>query len=345
MGRLTDDMTRLRGELDALSRGRAAFIHGLRQDVDDMKDDVINMRAGFRNDLDKMATELTGNLGAFTSRLKDNVSDMQATFRHDRSEMAETTRADLAAFASDIKAFVAELADQVGRMRAGFRSDLNGMSAEMKDKLGAFSTRLKTNVADMQETFRHDRSEMAEKTKADLAACISDIKEFVAELADQVGQMRAGFRDDQAERAKKGKTEREAFMSGLYDTVLDLRQNIADLSEGFAADISGARQAWHGPTRPQTKAARGTATKKKDTKHQTRTGPRQEKNEKQIRSDDLTRISGLGPARVKLLTKAGYYTFAKVAKAKPEDLQKVLGSNVGLAGVTQWIRQANELTS
>jgi hypothetical protein len=48
MGRFTDDMTRLRGETDALRNMRQGFII-------DLKEEVVDMQTGFRNDHGDMA--------------------------------------------------------------------------------------------------------------------------------------------------------------------------------------------------------------------------------------------------------------------------------------------------
>lgn len=53
MGALTDDMTRLRGEVDALRSARMDFINNL-------KSSVAEMRAEASNAVGKMATDLAG---------------------------------------------------------------------------------------------------------------------------------------------------------------------------------------------------------------------------------------------------------------------------------------------
>jgi hypothetical protein len=55
MGRLTDDMTRLRGETDALRHMRQGLIIDLTEDVEDLKAEVAAMQNGFRNDRAEMA--------------------------------------------------------------------------------------------------------------------------------------------------------------------------------------------------------------------------------------------------------------------------------------------------
>jgi len=78
MGALTDDMTRLRGEVDAWRSARGDFIQNL-------KSSVAAMRADFSNARGEMADALRSALGDFAQDLKSSVASI-------RSEMA----ADLA---------------------------------------------------------------------------------------------------------------------------------------------------------------------------------------------------------------------------------------------------------
>lgn len=79
MGRLTDDMTRLNSEIRAFHGSCEAFINDLKRDV----------------------------------------AEMQADFRNTRTEMAEKTKAERVAFVSDLKATVAGI-------RLEFADDLEG---------------------------------------------------------------------------------------------------------------------------------------------------------------------------------------------------------------------------
>jgi len=55
MGRLTEEMTRLREDVDNLSRERKSFINSLGKDVAELKSDTVEMQARFRDDHQKMA--------------------------------------------------------------------------------------------------------------------------------------------------------------------------------------------------------------------------------------------------------------------------------------------------
>ena len=112
MGPLTNDMTRLRDEIDALHNTREAFIN-------DLKHDVTEMQSGFRNAHAEMASETKNDLFAFTSNLKANVSKMKQGFRNDHAEMARKLMNDLGTFVSNLNETVANL-------RQEFEADIQG---------------------------------------------------------------------------------------------------------------------------------------------------------------------------------------------------------------------------
>ena len=112
MGPLTNDMTRLRDDIDALHNNRETFIN-------DLKHNVAEMQSNFRNDRAEMARKLIGDLGTFVSGLKADVSGMKQGFRNDHAEMARKLRNDLGTFASDLNKTVSSL-------RQEFASDIAG---------------------------------------------------------------------------------------------------------------------------------------------------------------------------------------------------------------------------
>ncbi|SRR5689334_18139188 len=66
------------------------------------------------------------------------------------------------------------------------------------------------------------------------------------------------------------------------------------------------------------------------------------KPEKAVKADDLTKIEGIGPKVSKALIAAGISTFADLANAKVEDIQKIL-SDAGLRmmDASTWPQQAS----
>jgi hypothetical protein len=77
MARLTDDMNRLSGEIEALRRAREAFIEGLRGSVVEIKREVAGMQAGFRNDHAEMARKTKEGLLGFHGEIKNFVSGLR----------------------------------------------------------------------------------------------------------------------------------------------------------------------------------------------------------------------------------------------------------------------------
>jgi len=121
MGRLTNDMTRLRGEIDALRSNR-------RDDLSDFRVNVAEMQAGFREDHSRMAHETKAELGAFVSDLKANVAEMLAGFRDSRARMSEEIKNNLSAFTSGVKKTVAAFRHEFMAELVGVRQAWRGLS-------------------------------------------------------------------------------------------------------------------------------------------------------------------------------------------------------------------------
>lgn len=66
----------------------------------------------------------------------------------------------------------------------------------------------------------------------------------------------------------------------------------------------------------------------------------------EAKSDDLTKLDGVGPKLAEVLTQGGFSTFAAIAAASVEDLKKVLeaaGSRYASKDPQPWIEQAKGL--
>ena len=83
MGNLTNDMTRLRGEVDALRNARGALMQGLARDVREMADEVSAMRAGFANTHAAMAKKAKRERVAYVTGVKKRVGSMRKEFASD----------------------------------------------------------------------------------------------------------------------------------------------------------------------------------------------------------------------------------------------------------------------
>ena len=109
MGNLTDDMTRLRGEIDALRNARGALMHDLAQGAKNLAGEVFAMRAGFAETHAAKARMAKEERSAFVSGMFSTVSSLLADFSCSRSDMARSDQAARGAFVSDVKKTVASL--------------------------------------------------------------------------------------------------------------------------------------------------------------------------------------------------------------------------------------------
>jgi predicted flap endonuclease-1-like 5' DNA nuclease len=343
MGRLTDDMTRLRGDTDALRHTRQGFIIDLKEDVAGIKAEVATMQAGFRQDLDEMAEKLhvgrqdfIEDLGNFMAELKTEVSGMTTGFYNDRKEMAKETKAVREQFVADIRTAVTDLRNEAGALIADFRNNHDQMGVNLHADLDEFSSNLQTAVDDMI----------------------------------------AGFCSKRVEMAGEAKTTRQEFVTDIIRAVDDLKQKNATLRAEFAADISGARQAWSGDFTNTCKAemkvggeekkifeppAKEESVSKEAATSQAEQEPGPEQTEGsaaaaskdeilktkvEIVRDDLTQIKGIGVGRETQLNIGGIYTFAQLANCTIDTLNDILGAEgARLAPVEKWIEKAKNLLS
>ena len=377
MGRLTEEMTNLRDEIDALRNGRVEFIAGLKHGMSELKSDVADMQQGFRKDHTRMAGNMKDNLKAFmaeteayVSNLKNDVADMQDNFRSDHADMADKLKENLQVFVSGVKATVSDLMDL-------FSDDRVEMAGNMKDNLKAFMaeteayvSNLKNDVADMQDNFRSDHADMADKLKENLQVFVSGVKATVSDLEKQ-------FRNEHAELTGKARAERQMFFLNVKQSLDALKQKTADLLQDISDDLAGVRKAWSGatpagkraaekvcrPAKTQTEPKKvdfpaevhvrsekvALSVKDKDQKVQESSAKAPLKVRRQTKvqaePDDLIQINGIGSVMSKRLNKAGIFTFAKLASSTIEELQGALGESAKFTNFETWIMQARKLSS
>jgi hypothetical protein len=77
MGNLTDDMTRLRGEVDALRSDRRALMQDLARGARDLASSVSAMQAGFANAHATMARKTGKARTSYVARIKKQVGRMR----------------------------------------------------------------------------------------------------------------------------------------------------------------------------------------------------------------------------------------------------------------------------
>jgi predicted flap endonuclease-1-like 5' DNA nuclease len=375
MGRLTEDITNLRDEIDALRNGRVEFIAGLKHGMSELKSDVAGMQQGFRKDHTRMAGNMKGKLKgfmveteAYVSSLKNDAADMQDKFHSDHADMARKLRDGLNMFASGMTSSVADLMDL-------FKSHRAQMAGNTKDNLKtflaeteAYVSKLKNDVADMQVNFRSDHVDMADKLKEDLQMFASGIKSTIADLEKQ-------FRNERIDMTGNARAERQLFFLSVKQSLDALNLKTAHLLQDISDDLAGARRAWSGAT-PTSAGKRDSGKIRRPAKAQAEpqmstppvqvhTKPEkvdvpvkdQEAEESteevplkvhrqikvQAEPDDLTQISGIGPVMSKRLNDAGIFTFAKLASSTIEKLRGTLGESARSANLEIWIKEAREL--
>ncbi|MGB5159447.1 hypothetical protein [Desulfobacterium sp. N47] len=103
MGNLTNDMTRLRGEVDALRGDRGALMQDLARGSRDLAATVSAMRADFAAAHAAMAKQTRGEREAFVLAGINEVNSLLSTFSRDRDDMARKGAHDRGVFLSEIR--------------------------------------------------------------------------------------------------------------------------------------------------------------------------------------------------------------------------------------------------
>jgi hypothetical protein len=132
MGNLTDDMTRLRGEVDALRSDRGALMQELARGAKDLTMAVAAMRTGFTSAHAAMAKQTRGKRGTFVDAVIAEVNSLLGEFSRDRNDMARKGRDDRRTFLLKMRGQVAgmckETADDMMGARLAWRGERPGES-------------------------------------------------------------------------------------------------------------------------------------------------------------------------------------------------------------------------
>ena len=132
MGNLTDDMTRLRGEVDALRGARGALMNDLTRGARDLTTAVAAMRADFASAHTAMAKQTRGERETFVAAVISEVNSLLGAFSKDRDDMARKGRDDRGVFLSEMRRQVTrmckETADDMMGARLAWRGERPGKS-------------------------------------------------------------------------------------------------------------------------------------------------------------------------------------------------------------------------
>jgi len=103
MGNLTDDMTRLRGEVEALRGARGAMMQDLAHGARGLTMAVAAMRTDFRSSHAAMAKQTRGEREAFVTAVTSEVNSLLGAFSRERDDMARKGRHDRSVFLQEMR--------------------------------------------------------------------------------------------------------------------------------------------------------------------------------------------------------------------------------------------------
>lgn len=119
MGNLTDDMTRLRGEVEVLRGARGAMMQDLAHGARELTMAVAAMRTDFISSHAAMAKQTRGEREAFVTAVTSEVNSLLGAFSRERDDMARKGR-------HDRRVFLLEMRRQVKGMCKETTDDLMG---------------------------------------------------------------------------------------------------------------------------------------------------------------------------------------------------------------------------
>jgi len=132
MGKLTDDMTRLRGEIETLRGAREALLQEMARDARELTTAVSAMQAYFAAAHAAMAKKTSGEREAFVAAMIDEVNSLLGEFSRDRNDKARKGRHDRGVFLSEMRRQVMDLrketADDLMGARLAWRGERPGKS-------------------------------------------------------------------------------------------------------------------------------------------------------------------------------------------------------------------------
>ena len=128
MGNLTDDMTRLRGEVDALRSTRGALMQELARGASDLATAVAAMRADFTAAHMAMAKKTGEERNAFVAAVISEVNTLLGDFSRDREDMARKGRHDRGIFLTEMRSQVAGMCKETADDLMGARLVWRGQS-------------------------------------------------------------------------------------------------------------------------------------------------------------------------------------------------------------------------
>jgi len=368
MGNLTQEITRIRDEIDSSHEARKAFIREMKASVSETRNHANKMVKKFSKNRTECSRVEKDTLTSFVSGVRANVGGLIEGFENDRAGMAQETKAAVLECVLDVKEFVSGLKADVDDMLEAFKEDRIEKGRESRTKLSLLLSGLRSDVDEMMDRFKSERADVARETNAALLESLSKTTQFVSDIKEYVFVLQKGFSKIRIKKAKENKKERVRFIADLEGEVSRLRGAVQTLRMVFKEDCRVAGDVWRGVVSSPSQDVPGTPSiplKRSPMAHveikgsevegfqddrliNTEKQPvRQSKKplkEEELFPDDFTQIQGIGPGRQKRLNEAGIYTFAHLAESTTDIIQEALGGVGQAAGVDKWIAAAKKLS-
>lgn len=187
MGRFTEDMGRLRDEIQSERMARQNLIADTRQEVTDAAN-------------------------AFISDLKTSVETLQTNFREEHADMAQAARADRNAFLARLGGAVADIRVAAANRQASVRDLLAETAAESRADREQATAAMRDEVAQLTDAFRDARAVMAMEVRTAGQSFVSDIVGAVADIQRHTQQLVGEFAGERnsARQAWRGEAQKPA---------------------------------------------------------------------------------------------------------------------------------------
>ena len=322
MARLAQERARLRDEIRARRDSRAALLRDLRDG-----------RAA-------IAAEAAATLAAGRARWLEGA---RQTIREVKARRAEIAR-QVGGLRHDVAEVMAGLRDRRVRDASAQRSARRAAAGELREgvarRLDAWRRQRLQAAADLKRRLRADRAAVGERV-SELAANRPGYRRAALGLKSEVAELKRRHRQELAETARTARAERLGSLGEIRASLASLMGEFRGQRKELVDDLAAMRLTWNEALAPEPtvapEACDPSVARKGPAGEQVSPGT----DEEPIAGpDDLTAISGVGPARARTLAAAGISTFARLAECRPERVREAVDGPIQRTEIERWIRQA-----
>lgn len=239
-----------------------------------------------------------------------------------RRDALEATGQDVVHLRRDARQYLAQCRTDRRTSQREQRAALEGYVKDLRDHVSW----LRTSTAEMLRGLARSRRDNAAELRSGLAQAAGD-------LAGAVGEHLAGLREARLSAS-------EALRDELGGFAAELRQTVGWTLGERRQDRARARRIWTTQGAPAAAAPAAAPEPVAAAREPAAPPAAAEEEPPPAAADDLTEITGIGPAMQERLGKIGITTFAQLAEADPDHLREQLGDLGRLADVRSWIAQA-----